>query len=136
MPSCKDRSRQHTCASCKYWHVLYLSLSVGCLFVFSVAFYFHFLGLLVMVTFLVKQKINLVCLKKIILLCRLSTWWLFHVRSTLLTGVVFCRIHGCKSLCFERWAKVVCNRQTFNVLSLQICVEADPYLTYCFPLCN
>jgi hypothetical protein len=42
MPSCKDRSRQHTCASCKYWHVLYLSLSVGCLFVFSVAFCFHF----------------------------------------------------------------------------------------------
>jgi hypothetical protein len=31
MPLCKDRSRQHTCASCKYWHVLYLSLSVGCL---------------------------------------------------------------------------------------------------------
>ncbi len=77
-----------------------LCLLVVSLFVFSVAFYFHFLGLLVMVVFLVKQKIHLVCLEKIILLCRLSTWWLFHVRSTLLTGVVFCRIHGCKSFFF------------------------------------
>jgi hypothetical protein len=50
-----------------------LCLLVVSVFVFSVAFYFHFLGLLVMVAFLVKQKIHLVCLKKKILLCRLST---------------------------------------------------------------